>query len=602
MGATLASQGYFWWPGITTFLHGTMTLAHGITPSLAQIYIAPQLTWPDAVGDLTVSYLPGGSIITLTDCLLDFVSIERGPDGRQVWGLHILDRRWKWKDCGKISGNYNVRRTNGDGESAVWAPTKIELKELMQLCLVAMGEDDFGFDLSDVPAATKGAGIYPEIEWDYDNPAKALLDLCDKYGYRIVLQLDNTVKIATANVGEYLDDSRYMSGASTLNPPNLPSAIVVAVGRSVAQYDFPLEAVGLELDGTLLPIDELSYTPQAQNSIGLTGWRAIGADLQNFTSVAAEFGTLAQSYAQKSVYRYFRLVPPFEFEQLDNIDPLNNFVEDINYVLPILETQLDKAPATADAPAQPRPAWVYGQWCTEADWQNNVEQDAIDSATVGATEDKQLYPRSFTIDRERGLVIFDDCVFAFSEGQASGKDTSGSIFEPTLFLRTTCNVRDAVTFGWLRREYRVDLPGAQTNTKPMYVKTEDAGFQAKYNFTGLGDLVGGQGNDSDLQAQAAAVAQSELAKMQLDDPQSFEYPGLRFDQELDGAIQQITWTVDGGGKATTQCNRNKEDLVNTPSYEEQKKAALLQMALANSEKLSRVKKQDLAQNLTVSGT
>src|SRR5215469_13070402 len=130
MGVGLPPQGYFWWPGIETFLHGSFSFTHGISPSLATLFIAPQLVWPDMVGDLTVNYLPGGNSYTFTDCILDFISIEREADGRQVWGLHVLDRRLKWVDCGRISGNYNVRRQNGDGDEEIFPPSAKTLQQL----------------------------------------------------------------------------------------------------------------------------------------------------------------------------------------------------------------------------------------------------------------------------------------------------------------------------------------------------------------------------------------------------------------------------------------------------------------------------------------
>ena len=88
----MPSQGFFWWDGIDTFLHGSFSFTHGITPSLCTLYIAPQLNWPDMLGELQVNYQPGGQSYLFSECILDFIAIERGPDGRQVWGLCSVSR------------------------------------------------------------------------------------------------------------------------------------------------------------------------------------------------------------------------------------------------------------------------------------------------------------------------------------------------------------------------------------------------------------------------------------------------------------------------------------------------------------------------------
>lgn len=593
----IAPQGFFWWPGIDSFLHGSFSFTHGITPSLATLYIAPQLAWPEMVGELTVNYQPGGQSYTFDECLLDFISIERGPDGRQVWGLHILDRRWKWKDCGKISGCYNIRRTNGDGDSEVFTPSIRTVQELMTLCLNAMGEDEYGFDVSGVDEQT-----YPETEWDYDNPAQALLDLCDKYGYRVILTLENQVLIAKANFGNYLPQGTYMAGATTTNPPNTPSAIVVVAGKTVAQYDFPIVPMAMELDNTVVPLDLVSYAPQTPH-----GWGDV--DIPDFDGIE---DPIAREYAKKSVFKYFQVGLPVEMPGLDPLNPENDQIDDVTRILPLLDTQITKSPKVMQPhsedseepvymPGHPLPAWVYGIWATYEDESQNATNE-IDSSISTPDLTKGWYPHSFQIDGERGLVIFDDHVFSFPDTDSNGSIPSGQNYKipPTLYLRTSCNVRDAETMGFIRDETRQDLTDAQTFTLPKYVKTEDVARKITYTFTGFGELDDYTDNLLDVLNQAKYVAKSTLQKMLLDDPQSFEYIGLVF-IDMDGAIQQLTWTVDANGQATTQANRNKEDLVNTPSYAEQKQAALLQMALANKDKMGRIIKQDLSQSLTVSG-
>ena len=52
-------------------------------------------------------------------------------------------------------------------------------------------------------------------------------------------------------------------------------------------------------------------------------------------------------------------------------------------------------------------------------------------------------------------------------------------------------------------------------------------------------------------------------------PASFSYAGFQRIQP-DGAIQQVTWTVDASGYATTQASRHREDVRLAPTYAEKR--------------------------------
>lgn len=567
-----AAQGYLFWPGIDNFFHGQFSFTHGIGPSLATIYTAPPVN-PGAlqqVGVLTIGY--GGDVMVFRDCLLDFVSIERGPDGEVLWGLHILDRRWMWKEFGRISGNYNIRRGDGDGDETIWPVTMKNPQELAALCLDALGEPSY--DVSGLPEED-----FPEIEWDYRRPAEALLELADKYGCRVVLGLDDTVRILEANVGENLDASTYMSGGVTINPPNMPSKIVAVLGKTVIQYDFTLEAVGEEVDGSIVPIDDLSYKPDV-------GWSI--SDLAFFYSVADENRELAK----KSVFKWYRIVMPISIPEADPTNEENGEIVDSRFVLPLMTVQIAKSEPTEDEPATNLPAWVYGIWYDKVSSQKNVTDD-IEPDVQQNDKSKGFYPYEFDIDTALGIVKFKDTVYMVTQDSDPGEPAT---YEPAdLRLRTSFNLRDSETMGWVRYEKEFDCPNASTVTPPMYVPQDDVAFKVTCEVDASGDVISTTDNEVEAEAAADYYIQAAFQKLDYDNPESYVYPGFKF-IPLDGAIQQVTWIVDGEGFATTQANRNKEDLVNSPSYEEAKQAARLQAALADKDKSSRVLKQNMAQN------
>ena len=51
----------------------------------------------------------------------------------------------------------------------------------------------------------------------------------------------------------------------------MPGALLLVGGPTVFQDDLPLEAVGIDLDGTIRPINELSYAPVNRSS-GDSDW------------------------------------------------------------------------------------------------------------------------------------------------------------------------------------------------------------------------------------------------------------------------------------------------------------------------------------------
>src|SRR5689334_951679 len=88
------SQSLCTFPGISQIFSAHYALAHGITPGVVSIEIAPQAIFPQDRGDIVFTE-DGVPVLTLTDCKLDSGSFEANDQG-QVWRLNILDRRWRW--------------------------------------------------------------------------------------------------------------------------------------------------------------------------------------------------------------------------------------------------------------------------------------------------------------------------------------------------------------------------------------------------------------------------------------------------------------------------------------------------------------------------
>ena len=234
----MASQGYCTFTGIPAVLSANVTITLGINPSVISITCPP----PAAndvykVGDVTWSYVAvdehsnDNFTRTFSDCLVD--SVEVVNQGTEVWNLSLLDRRWKWA-FGQISGRYNSR-VNG----TVLPKNRKTLRELVELCLEAMGET--GYDTSVVDA-----NEYPNVEWDLEVPAKALASLIDEYGLTVSLQKDDTVKVVRLGFGVSVPTKNRLHYSQTFDPSNYPSRIRSVSRPTVFQADLPLKAVGFE--------------------------------------------------------------------------------------------------------------------------------------------------------------------------------------------------------------------------------------------------------------------------------------------------------------------------------------------------------------------
>lgn len=548
-------QGLANFGGLTSLLSARYTLTHGITPGVCTLYVPPQPDVAFTVGPLVFSY--GSVEIVFPDCILDRVALEYGRDGRQIWALHILDRRWKWKFAGRISGYYNVRR---DGAEIV-AGSEASPRELAELCLQAMGETKY--DLSAMPD-----GSYPEVGWEYDLPADALSRVCDAAGCRVILQLDNTVRIAPVGVGLALPTGNdILESSLEADPPERPDSLVFVAGRTRWQQNFVLEAVGRDADNQIKPINDLSYTPTLAG--GARSWEL--ADVPWYNCVD---DTKYREFAKETVFRWYRIRLP---------NALSDGTEvsfDLDRILPIEDVQVETW-MVCDR-EESRPAWVYGLFCSGYEGNSPFEPVVENDLT---NHPQNLYSRAFTVDKELGIVKFAEPVYLLAD--AGGQ--VGHVLPAVLRLRTACSVRDAGTRGWRRHQIKRTMPGTPIGTPPKYITRDDIALQYHENFSPPG--VGIINNQADVESQAEYYLDAAQREYQFNSPRSISYAGFK-PISPDGAIQQVTWSISEEGFATTRASRNKEELLIVPSYKERRMIERLQVALARDEKTDRQKQAD----------
>ena len=245
-------------------------MGHGITPGVASLEILPQALPPDLAGPLVIS--DGIGIVTLPDCRVDSIRAEKDSGGIRYY-LTIKDRRWRWKNCGGISGRYNVVDPSGqyskitpnafgDYPTRLARPTRYipwTLKtpyQLAILCLTAMRETAYTVDLPNT------VDTLPQINWDWTNPAQALQSLCNQFGRRIIYDwFTDTVNVVQLGIGLDLPTGSYSLDTPAYTNLQRPDSIILVGAPIRYQILMKLEAVGEDWDGSIRPINDLSYVP-----------------------------------------------------------------------------------------------------------------------------------------------------------------------------------------------------------------------------------------------------------------------------------------------------------------------------------------------------
>ena len=552
-------QGLASFPGIKQVVSAEMTFSHGITPSVITVHIVPQVNLPQLIGNFIFAF--GPTVIILRDCKINRASVQTNASG-QIYSFSLWDRRWRWQ-YGEISGNYNIqlsqamRQTlaqaivDATGGDAPLDQAQIRsARELVILCLVAMGETVF--DVSQVSDA-----IAPPVHWDRSNPAQAIQQIADQAGCRVVLRLNNTILIAKIGVGKPLPPGQILDGNKSFKISNRPDGIKLVCGPTRYQAYFNLEAVGPDTDGTIKPIDDLSYRPAGgwTNDQG-PSWSQVSNTPDPFDNVIPR--ELAQSY----IYKWYRItMEPIQEKiggrrQLHPIVGFNERIDNINQILPLMD-QLNER-NTQDFREQYKKAFVYGKFFEMV---HNGPQTVDPPMRL---YDRKRYPWQFLTDF--GIVEFSYMVYL---GEfTNNRLTSHKPAE--LYLVCVANVMANRTLKLDRLEVPLALPGPRLGTGALIVQRDEIFLEVTPELDAdTGKLTGKI--ETNLQWISPAISHY-LAGVALEfqDTEGIDvtYPGL-VAIDLDGAIQQVAWSVGGGG-ARTRASRNTEFSNVVPPYKQRR--------------------------------
>lgn len=567
------------WPGCLDFISCSYSYGHGTAPGVVSLVVCERdMKLAATYGDLKI--FDGTNELILKDCKLSDVSAA----GAGRYTLSIFDRRWKW-EFPSITGQYNRR----DNKNKL-IPWQIQtLQHLVLFCKRAMGENE---DTGDMPEVEEDD--LPAVDWVFANAAQALTELAESFGCRVVFRpWENDTVICTAGIGADLPDLDYESYTPEIDLPEKPSKLAIIGGEIAYTCAFALEAVGIEPWGEIKPIDELSYTPA-------DGWGTSpppyfpnltvpdinpgvgvffpGIKIARLT--AAEYRALAKS----CVYKWYRITlnplagvkfqqPSLEGREFKDSEPIpggggarQQIHADRYFKLlgGILTTKRDDLGTTIVDP--PRVHGVFNRGAANY-WTNTAKTESV---TEG-----------ITIDSERGLVKFDRYMFrlnptASTLALAIFANAAGGSIDPyrvgaaELVLVCSCSVRDSITHQFERTQRLRVLDAPEGMTKEKIIHREEIQLIKYAEFDpSTWQVKATADNSEEVNAAANRYLDGAEKEYQFVQSATRKYAGI-LPVNPDGALQQFTYEVGGGGPPTTTISRNSEHVSWMPSYHAQR--------------------------------
>lgn len=365
--------------------------AWGGRPSVAQIIAPADFGQVSEVGDIGVMF--NGSTVTLSQCRVARINGGRSSGGTLTY--LVEDRRWKWQYGGRINGDYNLRQPDGSRLREKTA------QELATLLFEQLGEND-----ADVSALPSDA--YPRAQWHAVSPLPELERLCNEFGCVIVLNvLQDVAEIHRIGVGDGPNASTNDMNAQAQSAVSIapPDGIRIVGGQALFQDKLEFrEALGIETDGKLKPIDELSYAPPEADGgwtkIDPTAFDAIEGTYTDPEGVEQKLSELAAA----GVYKIYRLTKVADGWTPAALQGGDYEPEDREDIYPILNVRLE----VDDETKERLPGVVRGVF---------IDRRFDDVNTQEGTK----YPGGWSVDPETRTLRLSEAAIKYKQDDYPGE-------------------------------------------------------------------------------------------------------------------------------------------------------------------------------------
>lgn len=505
------------------------TLSLGTEPGVATVTAPPDFGRIKPVGPLDV-YWQGRRFFRLLDARLDNQGAPSSTTSTPLVQWTIQDRRWKWQYGDTLDGDYN--REEKDGKLV----REKSPRELATLCFLALGEE--GVDVSALPDKPR-----PPTQWIAASPKQELDRLCSAYNcapaYSPFTNKAYLVKLGTGRAAP--NDAFKSRSDSFVNRPR-PDAIRIIGGNSQFQSALKVdEWLALEVDGTYVEMDQVSYKPAG-------GWETVwplnfAALNTTYTDKATGETLYHRDLAQRSIWRTARISgqvaggfspdalkgTPFEPQSVTDLGPFTGSV-------------LEKDPLTG----QRLDAYARGVFIDQRVGMKNSPA-------------KTRWPGSVQINSEQRIVTFDRPCF---------KLTTDNKWE-----QTTMELIAAYEVSHEGVPVRFDL--RRDSTQQIY----DAGELREHHREIVREVIEktasatGQKSDNLKECEKQAKYYLDEIADQFDtrDAVAAEYAGLeKF--SLDGKLRNISWAFSTVSTPKTSASWNTETNRMVLPWEERREA------------------------------
>jgi hypothetical protein len=314
-----------------------------------------------------------------------------------------------------------------------------------------------------------------------------------------------------------------------VNPPNTPSSLTLVGGPAVYQGFIPLEAVGIDTDGSIKPINGLSYKPAR-------GWGQENPELfPNITDPAV------RPLLEKSVYKMWRIALPVQVPNPPNGD--GNVITNINQVQlydRLIETNWDPNDPAKTTPKKPE---IWGYYDSHF-----AQSPESPNSTL------QVYKVGIEVDADRMLIVTQDKLYSM----ASSVVVEGAIipiganYAPAkIQIKIAYSIRHDDTWEFYRFAQDMSL-NSRLQTQPQIVHREEiftktiGQFDQNFTLAGFTDNTQSDNLKQEATYYLQAAAQEYIEQDSFDVP----YAGI-VPIQVDGLIQQVTYTIVSGPGGST---------------------------------------------------
>lgn len=561
-------------PGIGAYESAEFEDITGVQPGRGTIKIDLQYGLPDQNGNVVFGY--NANSITIFNCQIVDIDYDVGAGGI-VMTMHFEDERWAWKDA-RISGRYNFRLPNN------WIdPNHLKTpQQLATMCFEALGVSLF--DVSQLPD-----GIPPDVDWQNANPAQELEKLVNDLGCVICpVRSIGGWAVWPKGVGSNLPEGGlpFDNWGQGIDPQPIPDFIRIVSGPIRYQMFLPVGHIGRNPDLSWAKLQKLDYAPDSTSFYG--GFNAF----DEFSTLSRVRRTLPdgtkisdQELAQQSVFRMLRL----EFanqagaQQISDPGSLANPSTVWGIQVPsisgyvaisqiILSDQLVDTYTDFLGQLHRRPSFVQGSFVGDL-----VEGNR--NYPPGTRIDKQFAQSGVFMDERASFSLALDQFDTHRSIITTSKTMLFYLSGPDKYvpanMQYCCaiNVRDPVTWQPIRNEYLYQI-GAGTNPNFCRVVQKDdiqpwiKGTYAPQSSTQFQSFVGYTSNVDQVTAESLYYAQSVAQEYNLIQSQKRTYFGI-IPQDLDGSIQQVTYSLGPGGSSTIMSQGTEHSYV-TPNAEDRR--------------------------------